>query len=160
MIAAFPNISNVFCVLMALFYIWHNGGRWFCNEYSSCCFPSHSSSCPDQRKVSLQCISKEPPFVPTATCHKRLHMISVLHRLQWINCTSGHFYCVSTDHNVTGLWLAKDTIILFRAFGFRFVMITVDVVQQQHSISNILIFNIFLFNSQCHFLLQQGNLLL
>lgn len=91
MIAAFPNISNVFCVLMALFYERHNGARWFCGVYSSCCFTSHSSSCPDQRKVSLQCISKEPPSVPSATCHKRLHMISVLHWLQRMNCTSGHF---------------------------------------------------------------------
>lgn len=110
MIAASPNISNVFCVLMGLFYNWHNGGRWFCSEYSSCCFPSHSSSCPDQRKVSLQCISKEPPSVPTLTCHKRLHMISVLHWLPFL-LRLHRPYCnrvtVSKRHenSVQGSWI-------------------------------------------------------
>lgn len=158
MIAAFPNISNVFSVSMALFYKWHNGGRWFCGVCSSCCFPSHSSSCPDQRKVSLQCISKEPPSVPTATCHKRLHMISVLHWLQWKNCTSSHFllrlhrpYCnrvtVSQRHenSVQGSWIESAGRFRFVTKSCHASSHTTDILHNNNTASPTFYFYFFFF---------------
>lgn len=98
-----------------------------------------------------------------------------------LSCADCHFYCVSTYHNVTGLRLAKDTKTVLRAVELN-LLVDLDLSQKaalplriqqtftdghcgccttttqhlQHFFLSLLLF----FNSQCHFLLQQGNLLL
>lgn len=115
MIAAFPNISNVFCVLRLYF----TSGTMVPAGFAACTHRvvlPHTAP-PVQTKGKCPCsalVRSLHLFLAPRVTNVYTWSLSCTDYSEW-TAPPATFCCVSTDHIVTGLWLAKDTRTVFRA---------------------------------------------